>query len=237
MSNPDDAATQNEGTIDFETEVNALVDNLSNPDWQPGEDVNPAFLYAAKAEKRRRDTQSEFTKNQQKLKATELRASKLEEKLSAAIMESLPLKQQTELEELKNTDPDAWRAKLAKLEDSAKGELAKELQTINDESNQLSEKERREQVFEQFQKDYPTLTGDMIENDVPPRVKKKLEKGEITFEQFLEESAKFLTATKVIEPGETAPEFANLSKLPGGSKPGEDDTNKAANAGYDKEVY
>lgn len=235
MSTPDKTDTPAPAT-DFETQVNSLIPNLDNPDWDSSE-VEPALLYAANAEKRRRDTQSEFTKSQQSLKATELRATKLEEKLSSTIMESLPLREQSKLEELKNTDPDAWRAELDKLEDNAKGQLATELETINKESSQLSEKERRSQVFDQFQTDNPGITGEMLDNDLPPRITNKLANGEATFEDFLAEAKKYLTANKVIADSEQAPGFDDLAKASGGSKPGETDTDRAAAANYDNEVY
>lgn len=235
MGTPD--KTDTPATIDLDTEVNNLIEKLADPEWKPGDDDNPALVYAARTEKRRRDTQGEFTKNQQKLKATELRATRLEERLSAAIMESLPLKEQASLEELKNTDPDAWRATLDRLETNAKGELAKELKTITEESSNLSEKERRDQVFNTFLEANPGITGEMLDEDVPPRFAKKLASGEFTFEQFLEESAKFLKANKVIATGDKAPDFDDLATAAGGSKPGEDDTNQAAKGGYEKEVY
>lgn len=205
--------------------------------WQAPEGADPALLYAANAEKRRRDTQSQFTKSQQQLKAAETRATKLAEKLESSIMETLPLKQQTRLEELKNTDPDAWRAELGKLETSAKGELAKELETINKAASQVSEEEQRLQLLQQFQEANPDITPEMIDEDVPPRITKKLANGTITFEQFLEESAKFLRANKVIDAGEDAPNFVDLGKGAGGSRPGENDQAKAGTDSYAKEVY
>ncbi len=237
MSTPESTDTQTTTEPSYEERVNELVSQMQTEGWQAPEDADPALLYAANAEKRRRDTQSQFTKQQQQLKAAETRANKLAEKLEASIMESLPLKQQTRLEELKNTDPDAWRTELTKLEANAKGELAKELETITAEASKVSEEERRLAVLAQFQEENPDITPEMIDEDVPPRITKKLANGTITFEQFLEESAKFLRAGKVIDPGETAPSFVDLGKGAGGSRPGENDQEKAAVDSYAKEVY
>lgn len=236
MSTPDNTDTQTTEQS-YEERVNALVGEMQTEGWQAPEDLDQALLYAANAEKRRRDTQSQYTKSQQQLKAAETRANKLAEKLEGAIMESLPLKQQTRLEELKATDPDMWKAELEKLEASAKGALAKELDDINKAATQVSEEERRLAVLSEFQEANPDITPEMIDEDVPPRITKKLAEGKITFEQFLEESAKFLRAGKVIDRGEEAPGFVDLGKAAGGSRPGENDQDKAATDSYAKEVY
>lgn len=236
MSTPDNTATQ-APEQSYEERVNALLSEMQTEGWQAPEDVDPALLYAANAEKRRRDTQSQFTKQQQQLKAAETRATKLAEKLEASIMETLPLKQQTRLEELKSTDPDAWRTELAKLETSAKGELAKELETIDKAANLVSVEEQRLAILAEFQEANPDITPEMIDEDVPPRITKKLAEGKITFEEFLAESAKYLRAGKVIDSGEQAPDFVDLGKGAGGSRPGENDQSKAAVDSYAKEVY
>lgn len=236
MSTPDNSDTPTPESS-YEEKVNNLLTEMSTEGWEAPEDLDPGLLFAAKAEKRRRDTQSEFTKAQQKLKAAEARETKLVEQLEAVIVESLPLKQQTRLEELKATDPDAWRAELTKLEQSAKGDLAKKIETITNESNQLSELEQRKVVLQQFLDANPGVTAEAIDEDVPPRISNKLAKGEITFEEFLEQSVKYLTANKIIDPGAKAPDFDDLGKMSGGSKPGSDDMDEAANASYDKEVY
>jgi hypothetical protein len=236
MSTPDNTDTQTTEPS-YEERVNVLVGEMHTDGWQAPEGIDPGLLYAANAEKRRRDTQSQFTKQQQQLKAAETRATKLAEKLESTIMESLPLKQQSRLEELKATDPDSWREELTKLEASAKGELAKELDTINKAASQVSEEDHRLAVLAQFQEANPDITPEMIDEDVPPRITKKLANGTITFEQFLEESAKFLRAGKVIDGGEEAPSFVDLGKAAGGSRPGENDQNKAIVDSYAKEVY
>jgi hypothetical protein len=149
----------------------------------------------------------------------------------------LPLKQQQRLDELKATDPEAWRQELGKLENAAKGELATKIETINKESSQLSETDRRVQVLEEFLQANPGVTTDMLDEDVPPRITKKLAEGKITFEQFLEESAKYLTAAKVIDPGAAAPDFVDLAKAAGGSHPGASDVAESYDGSYAKEVY
>lgn len=236
MSTPDNTDTQTTEQS-YEARVNALVGEMQTEGWQAPEDADPGLLYAARAEKRRRDTQSQFTKSQQELKAAETRATRLAEKLEASIMETLPLKQQTRLEELKATDPDLWRDELTKLEANAKGALAKELENITKEASQVSEEERRLSILAEFQEANPDITPEMIDEDVPPRITKKLASGEITFEQFLAESAKFLRAGKVIDGGEQAPGFVDLGKGAGGSRPGENDQNRASVDSYAKEVY
>ena len=65
-------------------------------------------------EKRFKDTQAAYTKAQQKLKETEAKAKVLEE-LSKPRVE-LPKEVAEELDDLKYKDPDAWRLKLAALE-------------------------------------------------------------------------------------------------------------------------
>lgn len=227
----------NTDTPSYETKVNELVSTMATEGWQAPADLDPGLLFAANAEKRRRDTQSEFTKSQQQLKAAELKATRLTEKLEAAVMESLPLKQQSRLEELKATDPDLWRSEIEKLENNARGDLAKELDVIAKESSNLTERDQRLQLLDQFLTANPGVTAEMIDEDVPPRITKKLADGKVTFEEFLAESVKFLTAAKVIDQGAAAPNLVDLGKASGGSKPGENDKNSSYNASYASEVY
>ena len=107
MSTPDNSDT-------FEQKVNTVVSQfttgedgkLALPD---GVEVDEATLFAARAEKRRRDTQASFTKTQQENKRLQAENDKLVQSWEQDAMSQLPAKEQARLEELKHQDPDAWR--------------------------------------------------------------------------------------------------------------------------------
>lgn len=104
-------------TVDIESQVNELISKATRD--EAGKlvlpEAEPALVYAARAEIRRRDTQAEFTKTSQKLKQQEQFASKLTEELETAIVSSASSMEQARLAELKATDPDTWVAELRAL--------------------------------------------------------------------------------------------------------------------------
>ena len=172
-------------------------------------------------EKRFKDTQAAFTKSQQALKEKEARLEALE-KLTQPKVE-LDEATKTELETLKYEDPDAWRIKVNQLESEA---ARKHQETLNEAGRlaaQQAELERRAQVLEEFNRSHPTLqiTDEVIQYDVPPRITKKLENGEVSFEAYLEEVRDYLQAPKVIGDGNKTLNQPDLTRVGGDDKPSE----------------
>ena len=198
--------------------------------------------YAAILEQRRRDTQSEFTKGNQAKKALEAENNALKQKAMKSVSLNLTAEQAEELDDLKFSDPEAWRKKMNKLEREA---LAKQEQELNDEIAQVSadtlakdELERRKDVLAEFNKENPgfQLNDQIIANDIPPRIVKRLETGTISFEAFLNECKDYLTTGKVVKQ-EKLRDQPNLSKVGGGSRPDKHAEKEDMVLSYNKEVF
>ena len=172
-------------------------------------------------EKRFKDTQGAFTKSQQENKALKARIEVLE-KLTAPQVE-LDEATKTELENLKFSDPDAWRAKLNKLETEAQKKHKETLTEAERLAKQEAELENRARILAEFQKSHPNLiiNDDVIKYDIPLRITNKLESGEISFEQFLNEVSDYLSQGKVIGDGNTTLKQPNLKDVGGGDTPTE----------------
>lgn len=230
----------------FEQTVNAVVDKFvvgedgkaSLPE-EVAQDLDQATLFAVNAERRRRDTQSAFTKSQQELKRTTAENERLRNSWKADAVKNLPADKKEELEELKHSDPDKWRDQISALEQEAATKFDEQLESIQTEVTQETELERRARVLDEFQQSNPdvVINDDVIENDIPPRYTKQLQNGEISFEEFLDKCKNFVSGGKVLETtpkGETDP---TLQDLGGGSAPAESDVNAAARSSYRNEVF
>lgn len=220
---------------EIESKVAELLPQLDSPDFKE-EGVDPVLLFAAKTEKRRRDTQASYTRSQQELKKTQLLSQKMAETLEAELVNVLPVAKAAELEELKHQDPDAWRQKLTELENARREEVRTQLQTIEQEAGSKSELELRVEQLAAFQAAYPdiAITDEVIENDIPPRITRKLEKGTISFADFLEECRVYLSKGKTIDKGDTPPDLPDISKNPGSSS---QPASKRGKSDYEVEIY
>lgn len=180
-------------------------------------------------EKRFKDTQAGYTKSRQEI--AELRAQ------LAVTAKSTPIsaEEHDRLEDLKYTDPDTWRKELGAIE-------AKQTQTYNEElaktTKELTALEQREIAFNEFQLNHPDIiiTDDVINYDVPKRITSKLEKGEITFEEFLEEAYSYLKSPKVIG-GRNEEAQPNLSNMGGGSTAAAYATTEDIKQSYKNEIF
>lgn len=186
------------------------------------------------AEKRHKDTQAAYTKGQQALKALEAENKLLLEKVG-----SVTVKDDEELEELKIVDPDKWYEKRKALESQKKQELQQDLSKARDEASIELELARRATVLAEFNQSHPEfqLTDELIAYDVPPRLTKQLEKGEITFEEFLDKTYEFLTKPKTIKDVNQTLGQPDLGKLGGGGNPQNTATAVDIVESYKKEIY
>lgn len=172
-------------------------------------------------EKRFKDTQGSFTRSQQELKASEARVKALEEEVKPQVV--LDEATQKELDDLKYSNPDAWRNKMNNLEASANTAHREKMASVSAEASYQAELEGRAQSLQSFQQKNPNIniTDDVIKYDIPPRITKELEQGNVTFDQYLENVAKYLTTGKVIGSGETTLGQPDLGKAGGGDTPSE----------------
>ena len=164
---------------------------LKNIEENMPKDADAVEYYKGKlieAEKRRRGT----------VAAVEAQATFLRDKVAAQI--KLTPEQQDELDTLKLTDPDQWRTKIDAYEVAAKKQfedgIVKELERIKSLSAEEFERERLAEQLREFITANPelNLTKDEIADQIPPLYMKRLAKGEISFEEFLGLTKKFLTA-------------------------------------------
>ena len=80
------------------------------------------------------------------------------------------------------------------------------------------------------------ITDDVIVNDIPPRINNKLEKGEISFEEFLSEVYTYLKKGKATK-NEPVMGQPDLSKSGGGLTPDKANDKKNSSSSYETEIY
>lgn len=184
-----------------------------------------------KAEKRRKDTQAAFTKSQQALKAKEVELQVLKTTKPAITAEEAKV-----LEDLKFKDPDAWKQRLDELNGNHQATIAAKTKELTDQVVHQSELERRMQVMAEFNAANPgvVITDEVIDFDIPPRITKKLAKGEVSFEDFLVEVKEYLNAPKKVKT-DGVEQQPNLSKVGGSSTPNV--TSEVITSTYEKSIF
>lgn len=227
---------------EFEQRVNAILGQSTTDDKGnlvlPDVEMDEATKYAVTAEKRRRDTQAEYSRSQQRLRQVEAENTKLTEAWAKDATSKLTKEQQAELEELKATDPDEWREKLNEYEREAQTQFSSKREEISKAAQTETELERRNRLLAEFNEANPEieLNDDVIENDIPPRFIKQLEKGDVTFDQFLDNCKNYLSKGKTFAEGEE-PKPTSLSKASGGSRPSESAVEGDIKESYSKTVF
>ncbi len=236
MSTSDNADT-------FAQQVNnivsqATVDDNGNFQLPDGVEASDEVLYAAKIEKKFRDTQSSYTKAQQERKRLEAENEKLAMSWQQDAVKNLSATEQARLEELKSTDPEAWRDELNNLEAKKQEEFGNRRQEISKEAHEMTALEMREAELEAFNKANPdfAITDEVIENDIPPRITNQLKNGEITFSEFLEKSKKYIETPKKIA-SEQAPGEPNFASVRNKNAPSEEDFTKDFSASYNSTIF
>lgn len=170
-------------------------------------------------EKRFKDTQASFTKSQQELKAVKAKLEALEKLAQPTIQ--LDEKVQQELEDLKYSDPDAWRVRMNTLEQEAKVKHQTLLDEVATQASTQAELERRTSLLAQYNASHPNMpiTDELIRLDVPSRITTKLEKGEISFDDFIVEVHNFLYSPKKVGTSNKILGQPNLGEFGGGTTP------------------
>src|SRR5574344_1956004 len=170
-------------------------------------------------EKRFKDTQSAYTKSQQELKAAKAKLEALE-KLTQPVVQ-LDEATQAQLDELKYSNPEAWRDKMNSLEAEAKLKHLSVLSEAEKIAMQQAELEHRAQILSEYNSKHPPnpITDEVIMFDVPPRITKKLENGEISFDEFLKEAHNFLYAPKKVGDGNKTLNQPNMRHFGGETTP------------------
>lgn len=228
----------------FEEQVNTAAASfvkgedgkLSLPE---GQEASEEVIYAAKLEVRRRDTYSSLSKANNENKALSAENSALATQWEADAVQNLSNQQRSELEELKNTDPDAWREKIDTYSDEAKTKFTEKKDEVTKKARNETELDRRVRLVEEYNEANPEsqLTDDIIENDVPPRITKQLSDGTISFDEYLTKVSSYLSKEKVITKGTVVEDEPNLSDSGGTSKPTDEAIAGQASDDYKNEIY
>ncbi len=252
MGTQADTATTQDVEVEVKTNtvaetINGLVAKLEKDDkgsWKLPADVevDETTAFAVMAERRRRDTQAAYTGVSQKVKALEAEKATLRAKAIDEASLDLTPELTEELNDLKFSDPEEWRKRMNVLETEHR---TKRMNAIDEELKHVStttlvknELEQREDILASFNASHPDypITQEVIDNDIPPRILKKLETGKVTFDQFLSECYEYATTGKVIKQTET-PDMPNIGRIPGGSKPDSKAVDKDIIHSYRKETY
>lgn len=232
---------------DFEDKVSEVVSKMEPQDdgtWVIPEDVakdlDEATLYAVNSERRFRDTQGAYTRSQQEVKKHQAINKGLTDHMIKNITTHITDAQRQELDVLKVENPEEWRTKLDQYEEESKTTLKDALKTIETEGSNKSEVDIRAEKMAAWSKSTGIeLTDDIVDSELPPRYKKDLEEGKITFDQFLTRASDFLEKEKVILGAneEEEEEEPNLNKLPGSNAPSERAAQGDLTETYEKVVY
>lgn len=249
MGNPAQAATQDSDggntELNFEQTVNETVKQVtrgSDGKYILPEGITPEVKHAAILEQRRRDTQSEYTKMVQNNKALSVENNVLKQKALDTVDLQLTKEQEEELDNLKFSDPEAWRIQVNILEKEALTTRSKdidaEVRKLSTETLDKDEIEQRKDILIEFNQAHPEfkIDDDVISNDIPPRYVKKLETGEISFETFLQEIYEYSTSGKVINQEDTLGQ-PNIGKIAGGVTPDKRAQKEDITSTYSNEIY
>lgn len=184
-------------------------------------------------EKRFKDTQAFATKIAQEKAEKEKELAELKAELSvlkttAQPSMSISKEMQEELEDLKYSDPEAWRKKLNQLESEARNEFDSKVAEARNATSMQLELSKRASILNEYKAKHPDIafTDELLNLDIPGRIVKKLENGQVTYEEFLNEVVNFVKAPKVIGSTNATLDQPNLSKVGGDDTPTKDGTNK-----------
>ena len=237
-----DTGDQGKASQTFEMQVNEVVGNTKRSEetgkYVFADGLSEELQYAATSELRRRDTQASFTKTSQQSKVVQAENAALRDRLKKATTTHFSEEQTAELDTLKYENPEAWRAKLNELEQQAQTALSEEFVQVTAEAGKTGELEARKDVLDTFIQENPgfAINDDVIANDVPPRITKKLEDGTISFHQFLVDVKDYLSTGKVVT-GSEASNLPNMSGVGGGSQASQAAVAADAETSYATELY
>lgn len=181
-------------------------------------------------EKRYKDTQSAFTKKSQELIQTkaELEALKTQGTTPLQLDKSVV----EELEDLKITNPEAWRVRLNQIEAEHNAKINA---TVTAKVQELTVSEQRVAELLDFQASHPGFI--LNDDDVPPRIAKRLTSGQIDFKTFLQEVHDFVSAPKAFGDGNKVTGQPNINTVGGDANPAQHSVYTELSKSYKKEVY
>jgi len=235
---------QNTPTI--EEQVNSVVSSLvqdSDGKWQVPADVaektDPSILYAAKTERRFRDTQAGYTRANQKVKELDTVNAQLTAHMVDNATMHLTPEERDELDDLKTSDVDAWRAKITEHEGKAKELSQSKIGEFEAKGKEVSLGEQNKLKYEAFtERTGLELSDHVINNELPASLASKFKNDEIEMDDFLTQAEKFLTKSKVVQDAGAKPDTSTqMDKLTGGQEPSHNAQARDSAETYANEVY
>lgn len=178
------------------------------------ENVDPVAKIAIQAELRRRDTESSFTKTRQELKAKELAIEELSKNLNIEVEYN-----EADLEALKYSDPDKWRAKLNEIEQLRVQKTSETISSITEKAQIQAINLSAEEKLETALKNIPSkgLTTKELLDRVPPILVRNLNEGKITMEEFSSDANSIINGKAVVNQEHSEPE-PSFSATPGSNE-------------------
>lgn len=239
MDNPGNAAILEAATVSNIVKQ-ITTDEAGNYIFPTDVELTEEIKFAATAEKRRRDTQAEFTKVNKSKLALEAENALLKETLLKQSIVFSP-EEVEELEDLKLEDPEKWRQRLNELEQKTIQERQTKINSVSTEVKTQAEKNfevsMQGKVLEEFNKLHGIgLTEELLADEVPNRITKKLVEGKVSYEEYLEESFTYLKTNKAIKE-EPVMGDPNLNRVSGGKEPGKFDAEPSLREAYSKDLY
>ena len=198
-------------------------------------DNSPAYVATAlKVEQRRRNSNSEYSKERASREKVEAENKALKEQMAKLVKpKGLSKEQQDELEELKFSDPDKWFERKVALENANSSEtndiVSKAYETASQEANVMYEQnvnQRREKSLDELLQSHNIANPDkpldmnMLNLNVPPILVNRFHNGEVDAEGFLASVSKYLYASTTVS-NESVPSQPNLSNVTGSDAPSE----------------
>jgi len=207
-------------------------------EFPSGVEMTEEVKVAAFAEKKRRDAQSALAQSNNQLAIERAKNEELVKLVKGNKRVELAPDVLEELDELKFADPDAWRVRMNELEQTATTQVDTTLSDISAAAQTKGSVGEREVLLQAFIDDNPgfVINDDVIANDIPPRITKKLESGESSFTEFLQEAKDYLGAGKVIAGVKTSDD-PNLTHVGGSSTPSTEAQTKDSESSYEDEIF
>lgn len=180
-------------------------------------------------EKRFKDTQAAYTQSRQELAATkaELQAAKEMQQFA------MPADVKARLDELKFSDPDAWRVEMNAFEQSKTAKF-NELHANNTEAilSELSQADRVQTLLEFNRLHGVEITESLLQNEIPNRIHNELNSGTIDYATYLAKCVEYMRTPKVIAGTQEVLGQPNIGKIGGGATPGEAASNLNIETAY-----
>ncbi len=201
-----------------------------------GEKVDYKQLFETE-QSRRRGLQSENDKLKHKDSLSQAELTKFKE-LSVPKLDKTTTDR---LNDLKYSDPDAWRKEMDSLESVNDKQISEHLEVVSKQNRDLTRKEQLNEAHTSLagkHSDFAkVINSNTLLSDIPPRITNKYESGDMTAEDYLEQAYKFITAQKGISNPADLSGKPNLNNATGGSTPDPSAVDRDLNKSYSETIF